>query len=48
MISLGKKAMYLSDFNNIATYLKNNVKEDDIIITLGAGTITNLGDLLLD
>ena len=39
---LGKKAIYISDFNNIANYLKNHVHGDDILITLGAGTITNL------
>lgn len=46
--SLGKKALYLSDFNNIAHYLKGHVHKDDIVITLGAGTITNLSEKLLD
>ena len=46
--SLGKKAMYISDFNNITNYLKNHVKSDDIIITLGAGTITDLSKYLLN
>ena len=46
--SLGKNAMYISDFNNITNYLKNHVNKDDIIITLGAGTITNLSKYLLD
>ena len=45
--SLGKKALYISDFNNIATYLKSHVSQDDIIITLGAGTITNLSKYLV-
>ena len=45
--SLGKKAIYLSDFNNIATYLKEHVKTNDIVITLGAGTITNLSKYLV-
>ena len=44
---LGKKAIYISDFNNIANYLKNHVHGDDIIITLGAGTITNLSKYLI-
>lgn len=44
---LGKKAIYISDFNNIANYLKNHIHGDDIIITLGAGTITNLSKYLI-
>ena len=43
----GKKAIYISDFNNIASYLKNHVHGDDIILTLGAGTITNLSKYLI-
>ena len=39
--SLGKNAIYISDFKNISNYLKNLVTLDDIVITLGAGTITN-------
>ena len=46
--SLGKKAIYISDFNNIANYLKNHITQNDIIITLGAGTITNLSKHLID
>ena len=44
---LGKKAIFISDFNNISNYLKNHVHGDDIIITLGAGTITNLSKYLI-
>ena len=45
--ALGKKAIYISDFNNISNYLKNHVHGDDIIISLGAGTITNLSKYLI-
>ena len=45
--SLGKEAIYISSFEEIVDYLKNNVKEKDIILTLGAGTITNIGGMLL-
>ena len=44
---LGRKAIYIPDFNDIVTYLKENTQKDDIILTLGAGTITNLGPMLL-
>ena len=46
--SLEKKAIYISDFNNITNYLKNHVVQNDLIITLGAGTITNLSKDLID
>ena len=45
--SLGKKALYMPDFNDCVDYLKDNVEENDIIITQGAGTVTEIGPLLL-
>lgn len=47
IISLGKDAKYMPNFENCVTYLKNNVKENDIILTLGAGTVTQIGPMLL-
>ena len=43
----GKKALYMPDFNEVVSYVKNNVKDNDIIVTLGAGTVTNIGPMLL-
>ncbi len=48
IISLGKNAMYLPDFNTCVKYLKENVKPNDIIVTQGAGTITEIGAMLLN
>ena len=48
LLSKGKKSIYMPDFNEVVNYVKNNVKSDDIIITLGAGTVTNLGPMLLE
>ena len=45
--SSGKKAIYISDFSNISSFLKTHVKENDIVISLGAGTITNLANYLI-
>ena len=47
IITLGKKANYIPDFNNCVSFLKSNVKENDIILTLGAGTVTEIGPMLL-
>lgn len=44
---LGKNAKYISDFDEIVSYLKQNAKQNDIILTLGAGTVTNIGPMLL-
>ena len=45
---LGKDAKYIPDFNDCVSYLKENVKENDIVMTLGAGTVTQIGPMLLN
>lgn len=45
---LGKDALYIPDFSECVNYLKNNVEENDIIITQGAGTVTEIGPMLLE
>lgn len=47
IISLGKDAKYISNFDDCVSYLKNNVQKDDLILTLGAGTVTEIGHMLL-
>ncbi len=44
---IGKKAKCISDFEKIVEYLKENTKPKDIVITLGAGSVTNIGPMLL-
>ena len=44
---LKKNAIYISDFDDIVSFLKKNAKKDDIILTLGAGTVTNIGPMIL-
>ena len=34
---------YIATFDDIKTYLKENIKENDLILTVGAGSITKLG-----
>lgn len=45
--SHGEKAMYISDFDEIAEYLKDNASPGDLIITMGAGTIGKVGEIFL-
>lgn len=46
--ALGRKAYYIPRFDDIIDYVKRNAKPDDIIITQGAGTITELGHKLAE
>ena len=47
IIEKGKNATYIPDFDTCVSYLKSHVHQDDIILTLGAGTVTEIGPLLL-
>lgn len=44
--SMGKDAMYIPSFEECVNYLKENVKENDVILTQGAGTVTEIGEML--
>ncbi|MDD3303795.1 MAG: UDP-N-acetylmuramate--L-alanine ligase [Clostridia bacterium] len=39
-------AHYIATFDKIVAYLKDIIQEDDIILTIGAGDITHLSDML--
>ena len=45
--SLGKTALYIPDFDECVNFVKSNVKSNDIVMTLGAGTVTNIGPMLI-
>lgn len=47
LIKIGKEATYLPDFKECVSYIKNNVEENDIVMTLGAGTVTQIGPMLV-
>ena len=42
----GKEALYIPDFDECTSYLKSNVETGDIVLTLGAGTVTEISDML--
>lgn len=42
------RAIYISKFEDIADYLKEHVKDEDIILTVGAGSITKLGKMIVE
>lgn len=43
----GVDALYLGGFDEIINYLKDNLKEGDVLITMGAGDIYTLGENFL-
>ena len=45
--ALGGNAKYFSDFTSIEDYLLENLEEDDLLITMGAGDIYKVGEELL-
>ena len=44
----GKDAMYISQFEDIVRYLKENVKENDLVLTMGAGDVYKIADMYLE
>ena len=48
LLSLGGNVKYISDFNNIVNYLKDNANDNDIVLTIGAGTVTEISNLLVN
>lgn len=46
--NLGKEALYISDFNEIADYLKVHVRAGDLVMTIGAGNVNQIATLLLE
>jgi len=41
-------SVYIPDFEQIASYIKERVSEGDAVLLLGAGTINKLSSLILD
>ncbi|NLK44573.1 MAG: UDP-N-acetylmuramate--L-alanine ligase, partial [Tissierellia bacterium] len=44
----GFDAIYLGSFGEVESYLVNNVKEDDVILTMGAGNVYMIGDSIME
>ena len=38
-----KEAIYMKNFDDIVSYIKSNAKSNDLVLTLGAGTVTQIG-----
>ena len=42
-----KNVIYINDFDKIVNYIKNNVKPNDLVITIGAGPINKVSKKLI-
>lgn len=47
LLAIGKDAKYIPNFEECVSYIKNNVEENDIVMTVGAGTVTQIGPMLV-
>ncbi len=45
---LGKEAYYISDFEEIKKFLLKNCIDGDLLITMGAGNVVNIGEELVE
>jgi UDP-N-acetylmuramate--alanine ligase len=43
----GKKAFFFKTFEDIATFVSNNADDGDLVITMGAGDIYEVGEMIL-
>ncbi|WP_069650641.1 UDP-N-acetylmuramate--L-alanine ligase [Caloranaerobacter ferrireducens] len=48
LISKGMKSLYINNFKDIVDYLSKQTSEGDIILTVGAGDIYKVGEMLLN
>jgi len=39
-------SVYIKEFTDIAEYIKKNAKEGDVVITMGAGNVCDIGELI--
>lgn len=46
--SMSRKAYYIPDFDDIVEFIKRNAKPNDIVLTLGAGTVTQIAPKLVE
>lgn len=47
VLEKGVDAEYISSFESIADYIRNNASPGDVVITMGAGDVYKIGDMLL-
>ena len=41
-------AVYIKEFEDIAKYIKENASDGDIVLTMGAGNVCDIGNLIVE
>ena len=41
-------AFYISGFEEIVKFIKENIKKDDVVVTMGAGDVYKIGEMILE
>ena len=41
-------AFYISGFDDIVKFIKENIKKDDVVVTMGAGDVYKIGEVILE
>lgn len=41
-------AFYISGFEDIVKFIKENIKKDDVVVTMGAGDVYKIGEMILE
>ncbi len=47
VLELNPNTKYIPDFDECVNFIQDNAKQNDIVITLGAGTVTNIGPMII-
>lgn len=47
LLLLGADAIYISDFDDIENFILKNCVKGDLLITMGAGNVVDIGEELL-
>lgn len=45
---IGKDSVYISSFEDIADFIRKNVKDNDIVLTVGAGPVVDVAHLIVE
>jgi len=48
LVQRGKKAIHIAEYEDIVEYLKQHVKENDLVLTVGAGPVVEVANMLVE
>jgi len=48
LLKMGKNALYIGKYEDIAKYLKQHIKENDLVLTMGAGPVVEVAEMIVE